>query len=89
MTTKVTTADARKNLADIVNSVAYGKDKVVLTRRGKDVAALVSMDDLILLQEFEDQQDISDALKIKEESGENVKLSELKKELDLWNFLLS
>lgn len=86
MTTKVTTADARKNLADIVNSVAYGKDKVVLTRRGKDVAALVSMDDLILLQEFEDQQDISDALKIKEESGENVKLSELKKELDLWIF---
>ena len=43
MTTKVTTAEARKNLADIVNSVAYGKDTVALTRRDKELAALVSM----------------------------------------------
>ena len=83
MTTKVTTAEARKNLADIVNSVAYGKDTVVLTRRGKELAALVSMDNLILLQQLEEQQDIGDALKIKEEPGKNIKLSDLKKELEL------
>ncbi len=83
MATKVTTAEARKNLADIVNSVAYGKDTVVLTRRGKELAALISIEDLKLLQQLEDEQDINDAWKAKEELGETVKLSELKKELEL------
>ena len=83
MTTKVTTAEARKNFADIVNSVAYGKDPVVLTRRGKELVALISMEDLQLLQKLEEQQDIADAWKIKDEPGENVKLSDLKKELKL------
>ncbi len=83
MTTKVTTAEARKNFADIVNNVAYGKDPVVLTRRGKELVALISMEDLQLLQKLEEQQDIADAWKIKDEPGENVKLSDLKKELKL------
>lgn len=83
MTTKVSTAEARKNFADIVNNVAYGKDPVVLTRRGKELVALISMEDLQLLQKLEEQQDIADAWKIKDEPGENVKLSDLKKELKL------
>lgn len=72
MTTKVTTAEARKNLADIVNSVAYGKNSVVLTRRGKELAALISIEDLKLLQQLEDEQDIRDAWKIKEEQGNEI-----------------
>lgn len=83
MTTKVTTAEARKHFADIVNNVAYGKDTVVLTRRGKELVALISIEDLQLLQQLEDQQDIADAWKIKDEPSENVKLSDLKKELKL------
>ncbi len=83
MINKVTTAEARKHFADIVNNVAYGKDTIVLTRRGKELAALVSIDDLKLLQELEDRQDIEDAWKIKNEPDENIKLSDLKKELDL------
>ena len=83
MATKVTTAEARKNLADIVNSVAYGKDIVVLTRRGKELVALISIEDLKLLQQLEDEQDIKDAWKAKKEPGETVKLSDLKKELEL------
>ncbi|MBT4091195.1 MAG: type II toxin-antitoxin system Phd/YefM family antitoxin, partial [Deltaproteobacteria bacterium] len=62
---KITTADARKNLAEIINQVAYGKEPVVLTRRGKELAALVSIEDLILLQKLEDQIDIHDAWKAK------------------------
>lgn len=84
MIAKITTAEARKNLAEIVNNVAYGKDTVILTRRGKALAALVSIDDLKLLQQLQDKEDIKDAWKIKnEETGENIKLSDLKKELDL------
>jgi prevent-host-death family protein len=46
MTTKISTADARKKFADIVNKVAYGNEPIVLTRRGQDVAALVSIEEL-------------------------------------------
>jgi prevent-host-death family protein len=83
MLNKITTAKARKNFADIINHVAYSKDTIILTRRGKELAALVSIEDLKLLQQLEDQQDVDDAWKIKNEPGENIKLSDLKKELDL------
>ena len=83
MTTRITTVEARKNFADLVNSVAYGKDTIVLTRRGKELVAMISMEDLQLLRLIEEQKDIDDAWKIKEEPGKNIKLADLKKELKL------
>ena len=50
MNKTITTAEARKNFADIVNTVAYGKEPVVLTRRGQEIAALISIEELQLLQ---------------------------------------
>ncbi len=82
MINKVSTAEARKNLADIVNNVAFGKDTVIFTRRGKELAALVSIEDLELLQKYEDLVDIEDAWKIKNQQGTNIKIADLKKELD-------
>jgi prevent-host-death family protein len=46
----VTTAEARKQLAELVNRVAYGKERVVLTRHGREVAAVVPLEDLRLLE---------------------------------------
>jgi len=43
----------RDDLATIVNRVAFGGERIVLERRGKDVAAIVSMDDLQRLEEIE------------------------------------
>ncbi len=83
MTTKVSTADARKNFADIVNKVTYGKEPIVLTRRGQDVAALVSMEELELLQQIEDHIDIEDAKQALAESGENIPADKVWKKLGL------
>ena len=80
---KITTADARKNLAEIINQVAYGKEPIILTRRGKELAALVSIEDLTLLQKLENQIDIHDAWKAKGEPGDDIHWSDLRKELDL------
>ena len=63
----ITTAEARKNFADIVNTVAYGKEPIVLTRRGQEIAALISIEELQLLQKIEDYIDIKDAKKALEE----------------------
>lgn len=83
MLNKITTADARKKFSNILNRVAFGKESFVLTRRGEPIAALVSMDDLKLLRELEDQRDIADAWKAKNEPGEPIPWEDLKRELDL------
>jgi prevent-host-death family protein len=83
MLRKISTADARKKLANIVNRVAFGKEAFVLTRRGEAVAALVSVEDLRLLQEMEERIDVDDAWKARSESEETVSWEELKKELNL------
>jgi len=83
MINKITTADARKKLSNIINRVAFGGESFVLTRRGEPVAALVSLKELKLLQEIEDQIDIEDAWKAKKEPGDPIPWDELKKELEL------
>lgn len=83
MLRKISTVDARKRFANIINRVAYGKESFILTRRGEPLAALVSMDDLMLLQEIEDRTDVEDAWKARAEPGENIPWEKLRKELDL------
>jgi prevent-host-death family protein len=46
----MTVTQARAEFADLVNRVAYTGERVVLTRRGKVMAALVSAEDLELLE---------------------------------------
>jgi prevent-host-death family protein len=83
MLNKITTADARKKFANIINRVAFGYESFVLTRRGEPIAAIVSMRELKLLQEIEDQIDIEDAWKAKNELGKPISWEKLKKELEL------
>jgi len=83
MTRKMSAAEARKNFANIVNRVAYGNDSVVVTRRGEEVAAIVSIEELKLLQQIEDRMDIDDARKSLEEPGKNIPAEKFWKELGL------
>ncbi|MDF1580227.1 MAG: type II toxin-antitoxin system Phd/YefM family antitoxin [Desulfuromonadales bacterium] len=79
----VTTAEARKKLAEIVNKVAYGKEPVVLTRRGEEIAALISMEELELLELIEDHIDIEDAKEALAEPGENIPAEKVWQDLGL------
>ena len=81
MFNKISAADARKKFANIINRVAYGKESFVLTRRGEPLAAIVSIDDLKLLQEIEEQMDVDDAWKARNEKGENISWEKLREEL--------
>ena len=83
MLNKISTADARKKFANIINRVAFGNESFVLTRRGEPIAALVSMSKLNLLRELDDQLDVEDAWKAKSEPGEPIPWEELKKELEI------
>lgn len=83
MNTTISTAEARKNFADIVNGVAYGKEPVILTRRGRKIAALISIEELELLRTIEDLVDIENARKALAEPGDNIPAQEIWKELGL------
>jgi antitoxin (DNA-binding transcriptional repressor) of toxin-antitoxin stability system len=58
---KVAVTRLRDNMADALNRVAYAGERVVLERRGKGVAAMVSMDDLALLEALENREDVKAA----------------------------
>jgi prevent-host-death family protein len=79
---KIAVIDARKDLAEVLNRAAYGKERVVLTRRGKDVAAIVPMDDLNILEAIEDHMDVTESEKImarvRARSEQTLSLDEVK-----------
>jgi antitoxin Phd len=74
--------EVRDNLAEIINRVAYGGERAVLRRRGKDVVAVVSMEDLSLLEAMEDRADVKAALKARKEKG-TVPLEQVKARLGM------
>ena len=45
----INTADAKEEFSELLNRVSHNKEHIVLTRRGKEVAVLISMDDFHLL----------------------------------------
>jgi prevent-host-death family protein len=48
-------------LSTVINRAAFGKERVVLTRRGKEVAAVVPIEDVKLLEKLEDRIDLEEA----------------------------
>ena len=60
---KVEATKARNEFSELLNQVRYRSDRVLIERRGKDVAALISVEDLRLLEMLEDQIDIDAARK--------------------------
>jgi len=59
----VSVSDAREEFADLVNRVAYGHERVLVSRRGRAVAAIVPVEDVYLLERLEDEQDLDAARK--------------------------
>ena len=51
MTGPVSVADAKKHLSELMSRVAYNKERFLIQRRGKPMAALVSAEDLARLEE--------------------------------------
>jgi prevent-host-death family protein len=54
---KIDIAEIRNNLDDALNRVAHQRERIVLEHRGKDIAAIVSIEDLALLEALEDRAD--------------------------------
>lgn len=82
---RINTSDARHEFADVINRVAYRGERIVLHRRGRDVAAIISLDDLELLERLEDENDVKAAkAALREAKKKGTKpLSEVMEELGI------
>jgi len=74
---------ARDAFGETLNRAAYGKERVVIARHGKDIAAMISIEDLRLLEELEDYLDVEAAKKALAESDERIPYEVVRKELGL------
>jgi prevent-host-death family protein len=58
--TRIPVTRARKTLSDVISHVAFGGERVVLSRNGKDLAAIVSMEVYRRVEAAEDRADLAD-----------------------------
>jgi prevent-host-death family protein len=82
MSRTLTISQARSDFADTVNRVAFTKERIILKRRGKKVAAILPIEDLDELERAEEVEDIAAAKKAMKEKG-GITLSEFKRKLGL------
>ena len=60
--TTMNTSDAKEQFTDLINRVSHGKEHIILTRRGKEIAAIIPLEDFKLLQDSQDKNDLRDAI---------------------------
>lgn len=67
-------------LSEFLNRAAYGHERIIVASRGKPKAAVISIEDLLRLEELEDAQAAREALAAYG-AGETTPWEELKEEL--------
>ena len=76
--TRLTVSKAREEFPEVVNRAAHGKERTIVSSRGKDLAAVIPIEDLRLLerlaQEEMDRIDIEDARAALKEADEDKPL---------------
>jgi len=85
MSTEFSFSDARSHLTDIANDVAFKGSRAIVTRKGKKLFAIVSIEDLETLEAIEDRVDLDDARKALADASKNGTASweSIKRKLDL------
>ena len=79
--TSLTISEARSQLSDLGNRVALRGERIVIVRRGRDLFALVPVEDVELLELMEDKMDLET---VRERLSEpTVPLGQVKRELGL------
>ncbi|MFB2935673.1 type II toxin-antitoxin system prevent-host-death family antitoxin [Aerosakkonemataceae cyanobacterium BLCC-F154] len=84
---RMTAAEFQDNFDEMVNRIAESEERVILTKDGKDVAAVISLEEFWFLEraiaQLEDEIDLEAIRAAKTETEENISLADLKKELGL------
>jgi prevent-host-death family protein len=58
----VSVAKLKSHLSEIIAKSSYNKEKFIITRRNKPVAALVSIDDLQIIEQYQQRKGLADVV---------------------------
>jgi len=56
---QVSVAEAKSRLSELIAKSAHGHERIIITRRDKPVAALVSLDDLKIIEQHQEIQGLA------------------------------
>ena len=56
---RVSVAQAKSHLSELIAKSAHGHERFIITRRDKPVAALVSLDDLKIIEQHQERQGLA------------------------------
>ena len=82
---RVSASEARAHFADVLERVAHGGERVVIERRGKVLGAVVSLEDLEVLErvrELEAEEDRAALARTRKERG-SIAWTLIKRDLGL------
>jgi prevent-host-death family protein len=84
---RLNVVELRQSLAEILNRAEYQGERIIIHRRGKDVAAIVPLEDLKLLErlieEVEDRLDVEAARVAMAESEDRIPYADVRRGLGL------
>jgi prevent-host-death family protein len=63
----LTTSEVREGFSDTINRVHYKGERIVLKRHGKELAAIIPIQDLRFLEELEDRLDLEEVRQARKE----------------------
>ncbi len=55
-------AEVKEQFSELVNHVVHNKERIIVTRRGKEVMAVIPIEDLYFLQQTHDHRLLNEAL---------------------------
>lgn len=61
---QISLLELRNSLGDTITRVSHTNERIIITKNGKSIGALISIDDLALLEDLEDERDAREAMKL-------------------------
>ncbi|MGA3326319.1 MAG: type II toxin-antitoxin system prevent-host-death family antitoxin [Terriglobia bacterium] len=83
MTRRLSASQTRAAFAEALNRARFAGERTLIRRHGKDVAAVVSAEDLRILEALEDRRDLEEARHIMKKPGRLVSWEKIKNDLGL------
>jgi prevent-host-death family protein len=84
---RLSVVELKNSLSDVLNRAEYKGERIIVHRRDKDAAAIVSLDDLRLLErlveEAEDREDVAAVTAARAESDERIPYARVRTTLGL------
>lgn len=78
----VSVAEAKNNFSDLLNRVIYRRERIIVSKHGKPVGALISTQDLEQFRELEKQQVLARVREIKKRTKKYIPYQEFLREYE-------